>query len=249
MIIDSQVIEILLIALLSFLSALVTSIVGFGAGLVLTPLLTFFMPLKQALGIGALIYLVTSSSKTWWYRGDIDFKLYRKALPMAFVGLVSGMIIIQHAPVTLLEIIFASVLIWFAISNLLGQSASKSLLPQFCYPLLAGTASILVHAAGVFFYRYCRLNALDRVATVATMAALHFTLNIFKAIFFTTSGFVASSAIVTLFPAYILAVIGTRMGRTILTNYVSERGFSIAVSITLIILALRMLWHAIHAIG
>jgi len=49
----NQLQEMVVISLLSFLSAMVTSILGFGAGLVLTPLLTFIMPLREALGIGA----------------------------------------------------------------------------------------------------------------------------------------------------------------------------------------------------
>lgn len=235
--------EIGLISLLSLLSALVTSILGFGAGLVLTPLLTFFMPLKEALGIGALVYLVTSASKTWWYIPDISRRLWAKALPASLVGLVCGMMVLQYAPDHLIEIIFAVVLLYFSLSNLIGKSDSRALLPQPAYPFLAGIASILVHAAGVFFFRYCRMNALDRVRTVATMAALHFTLNIFKATFFTTSGLVNPKYIFNLIPAYICAVVGTRLGKTILVKYVSEKAFSIGVSGMLILLAVRMLWN------
>ncbi len=231
--------DLAIITLLAFASALVTSILGFGAGLVLTPLLTFFMPLKEALGIGALVYFFTSLSKTYWYFADIDWKTWRKCLPLSLVGIVLGMLIIQFAPQRLLEFVFAGILVYFSLNAIFGKEDAPSLLPQPLYPLLAGIASILVHAAGVFYYRLCRLNNLDRVQTVATIAVLHFTLNIVKAVFFTTSGLVDAKYIYTLTPAYIAAVAGTRLGKTVLKNYLSERMFSLGVAALLLLLALK----------
>lgn len=237
--------DIGIITLLSLLSALVTSILGFGAGLVLTPLLTFFMPLKEALGIGALVYFFTSLSKTYWYFPDIDWKLWKKCLPLSGVGICLGMLVVQFAPERLLEFCFAIILMYFALHSLFGKDDSPSLLPAFFYPLFAGIASILVHAAGVFYFRYCRMAGMGRVQTVATIAALHFTLNIFKAIFFTTSGLVDSKYIFYLIPAYIVAVVGTRLGKTILKNYVSERLFTIGVAVMLMLLAAKFFSAAI----
>lgn len=232
--------EILVISLLSFLSAIVTSILGFGAGLVLTPLLTFIMPLREALGVGALVYLVTAASKTYWFRADINRQLWRKCLPFSFLGLALGMLTVKFMPERGLEIVFAGVLLYFALNALFGKDDSPSLLPQPLYPFFAGIASIMVHAAGVFYFRYCRMNGLDRVQTVATMAALHFTLNIGKAVFFTSSGLIATDYTYRLIPAYICAILGTRLGQFILKDYISEKVFTAGVSCMLIILALRM---------
>lgn len=150
--------DISIISLLSLLSALVTSILGFGAGLVLTPLLTFFMPLKEALGIGALVYFFTSLSKSYWYFPDIDRDTWKKCLPLSLVGIGLGMLVIQFAPDRFLEFTFASILMYFALHSMFGKDDAPSLLPKSFYPLLAGTASILVHAAGVFYFCYCRMG-------------------------------------------------------------------------------------------
>lgn len=82
--------------------------------------------------------------------------------------------------------------------------------------------------------------------TVATIAALHFTLNIIKAIFFTTSGLVDSKYIFYLIPAYIVAVFGTRLGKSILKNYVSERMFTIGVAALLMLLSVKFFSMAIQ---
>ena len=234
--------EILLISLISFVSALVTSILGFGAGLVLTPLLTFIMPIKEALGVGAVIFLVTAGSKTWWFRREIDINIWKLCLPLSLVGIGIGMVLVYFAPERLVTALFAGILIFFAVQSLLGRESGSSRLPRPLYPVFAGIASIMVHAGGVFYYRFCRMNGLDRLSTVATMAALHFTLNIFKALFFVGSGLVHSKYILYLIPSYLLAILGTRLGRGILKNYVSEKAFVRGVSLLLIILAARMVW-------
>lgn len=237
--------ELTIITLLSFLSATVTSVFGFGAGLVLTPLLTFIMPIKQALGIGALVFFFTSLSKTYWYFPDINWNIWKKCLPLSLVGIALGMFIVQYAPHDLLEIVFAIILAFYSLNALLGRKEAPSHLPMSCYPLFAGIASILVHAAGVFYFRYCRLNHLDRVQTVATIALLHFTLNIFKAIFFTTGGLIDPHYLYRLIPAYAAAVFGTRLGKTLLKRYVNERLFTVGVSSLLMLLAVKFFFSAL----
>ena len=143
-----------------------------------------------------------------------------------------------------LEIIFAVLLLYFALTAIFGKEGATPLISQQIFPLLAGIASILVHAAGVFYFRYCRLNGLDRVQTVATMAALHFTLNIGKATFFTGTGLIATHYIYQLIPAYLCAIFATRLGRYILKDYISEKMFTKGVAILLILLATRLLWKA-----
>lgn len=237
--------DIGIISLLSLLSGLVTSILGFGAGLVLTPLLTFFMPLKEALGIGALVFFFTSLSKTYWYFPEIHWETWKKCLPLSLVGIGLGMLVIQFAPERLLELTFASILMFFAVHSMLGKDDAQPLLPKSIYPLFAGIASILVHASGVFYFRYCRMSNMDRVRTVATISVLHFTLNIFKAIFFTSSGLVDPKYIYYLTPAYAAAVLGTRLGKTVLKNHVSEKMFTIGVSVIMMLLAIKLFSAAI----
>ena len=143
-----------------------------------------------------------------------------------------------------MEVIFSGLLLYFAINTILGKEGSTPRIPLQTFPLLAGIASILVHAAGVFYFRYCRLNGLNRLQTVATMAALHFSLNIAKAIFFTGAGLIESNYIYRLTPAYLCAIFGTRLGRYILKDHISEKMFSRGVASLLILLAVRLLWNA-----
>ncbi|SEA77135.1 Uncharacterized membrane protein YfcA [Desulfuromusa kysingii] len=234
--------ELLIISILAFVSALVTSVFGFGAGLVLTPLLTFIMPLKDALGIGALIFLVTSGSKLIWYFKDIDWKIHRFSFGLSLIGLFSGFYLISVIDAFLLEKIYAVMLIFFGIKALLNQKETTIHRVHCGYPILGGLFSALVHGGGVFFIRICRVSGLDRVQTVATVAAIHFSINIFKALFFTGSGLVDAKYIVTLAPAYCCAIIGTRVGRSVLKKHVNEQIFSYGIGTLLLLLSVKYLF-------
>lgn len=233
--------ELTIITLLSFISALVTSVFGFGAGLVLTPLLSFIMPLKDALGIGALIFLVTSGSKLVWYFRDINWKIHRFSFGFSLIGLFSGFYLITIIDVFLLEKVYAAMLIFFGIRALIKPKEKKLPAVHFGYPITGGLFSALVHGGGVFFIRICRGSGLNRMQTVATVAAIHFSMNIFKALFFTGSGLVDVKYVVTLAPAYLSAIIGTRIGRSVLKKHVSEQAFSYGIGILLLSLSVKYL--------
>ena len=98
---------------------------------------------------------------------------------------------------------------------------------------------MLIHGGGVFFIRLCRASGLDRIQTVATVAAISFSMNIIKVLLFTGTGMVASKYIVTLVPAYIAAIIGTRIGRFLLTKHVNEKAFSQGMGVLLLLLAVK----------
>lgn len=233
--------DLLLITLLSFASALLTSVFGFGAGLVLTPLLGFFMPLTEALAIAALVFLFTAGSKTFWYRGDIYWPVYRNGFLLSLPGLLIGFITISSIDLRWFETGYGLLLILFAVNILSSRDQSKALLPKACYPLCGGVLSVLMHSGGVFFFRFGQFYGLDRIQLVGTVAAIHFSMNIFKAVFFTSSGMIEPSYLYRLAPAYIAAIFGTRIGRIVLKNHVDERLFSIGVAVMLLLLALKYL--------
>lgn len=233
--------ELLIITVLSFISALVTSIFGFGAGLVLTPLLSFIMPLKEALGVGAFIFLFTSGSKFFWYFKDIDWKTHRYGFSLSLIGLAAGFSLLTIVDTFWLEKVYAAMLIIFGIKALLNRDTDKTLFPRPLYPVMGGLFAALIHGGGAFFIRLCRGSGLDRIQTVATIAAIHFSMNIFKTIFFAGAKYISVSYIFTLTPAYIAAIIGTRIGRFILQKYVNEKLFSIGMGTLLLILSLKYL--------
>lgn len=236
-----DLLEIVIITALSFVSALVTSILGFGAGLVLTPLLNLFMPLKEALAVGALVFLFTAGAKTFWYFRDIDRPTYRSAFFLSLVGLGAGFSTVAYVDTYWLEKGFAVLLIFFSV-GILKERTLPAVIPRAAYPVAGGFLSVLIHGGGPLFLQFCRSRSLDRVQAVATIAATHFTLNIFKVVFFTGTGILESKYLVLLIPAYFAAFVGTRLGRSLLKNHINEKAFGVGTGVLLLLLALNYLW-------
>jgi uncharacterized protein len=233
--------EIAIITALSFVSAMITSIFGFGAGLVLTPLLTFIMPLKAALGISSLIFFVTSGSKMIWYFKDVDWKTYRLAFGLSLFGLGAGFMLISSIEASFLEKIYAVMLVYFGIQAFVNTEPKDSSLSLYGYPVIGGLFSALVHGGGAFFIRMCQNIGLNRLQIVATVAVTHFSLAILKAVFFAGTGVIEIKYIYTLAPAYLAAIVGTRIGRTVLKNHVSEKVFSYGIGALLLVLSVKYL--------
>lgn len=240
---EHHMIEIVIISILSLISGIVTSAFGFGAGLVLTPLLTFIMPVTDAIALSSLIYMFTSTSKAVLYRKDIEWRIYKRSLILAWIGLMVGFLIITHINEQVFEKLFGLLLLIFAYLTVANKEESKSLLPENTYPFLGGLMSVLIHSGGLFFFRFARINGLDRIATVATLAGVHFTLNIGKTVFFILGGYVATHYIYQLIPAYIMAFIGTWIGRKVLKEYINETIFIRGIATILVLMSIRFLTH------
>lgn len=232
---------ILLTSALAFVSALVTSVFGFGAGSVLTPLLSLFMPLPQAIAVGAVIFLFTSGSKVFWFRSDIDPNVLWRGFILVLPGLFVGFALISWLSLSWLEFGYGVLLLGFGFNLLWPRENSAPRLPSYFYPPLAGVLSALIHGGGPLVFAYCRSRQLNRMETVATMAAIHFSSNIVKGLYFGASGLLAVEQLIHLLPACAVAVVGTRIGRTLLQRYVDERLFSVGVGAILLLLATRYL--------
>lgn len=236
---------VLTIGALAFVSALVTSVFGFGAGLVLTPLLSFIMPLPQAIAIGAVVFLFTSGSKVFWFRRDIDRSILLRGALLSLPGLLIGFVLISRLNTPWFELGYGLLLLAFGFNLMWPQPNQKQLLPAVLYPPFAGILSALIHGGGPLIFKYCRAQKLDRMQTVATMAGIHFVNNIGKGIYFGFSGLLLVEQLPTLLPACIAAVAGTRIGRTLLQRYLDERLFSLGVGVVLLLLASRYLLRSL----
>lgn len=232
---------ILITSVLAFASALVTSVFGFGAGLVLTPLLSLIMPLPQAIAIGAVIFLFTSGSKVFWFRRDIAAAILWRGTLLVLPGLFVGFALISWLSLRWLELGYGVLLLGFGFSLLCQGDTTQLRLPPSLYPPLAGVLSALIHGGGPLVFAYCRSRQLDRVGIVATMAGIHFCSNIVKGLFFGASGLIAGEQLLNLMPACAAAVVGTRIGRTLLQRYLNERLFAVGVGAILLLLATRYL--------
>ena len=234
--------QIAIITLLTFVSAMVTAVLGFGAGLILTPLLGLLLPIKQALAISAVIFLVTSGSKVVLFFRNIDWPTWRLGLVLALVGLGVGCAAFLYVDPGAFRRLYGVLLLLFAVQLLWRKDGGAWRLPAAVYPLLGGCVAVLTNGGGPLFFGFCRRRGLDRLGTVGTLAILHFSLNIAKVAFFSGAGVVDPNYFLLLLPAYAAAILGTRLGRSLLVNHLDEMGFSLGVGACMLLMAIDYLY-------
>lgn len=234
--------QIAIITFFAFISAFVTGVLGFGAGLILTPLLGLFLPLKQALAISALVFLVTSGSKVFLFFRHIDRRTYGIALAFALLGAGIGFWALLYVDPGGFQQVYGLLLLILAVDLLWERKPGELRLPQGILPSLGGLVSVLANGGGPLFLCLCRRRRLDRMQTVGTMALTHFSLNILKVAFFSGAGYLAAGELPLLLPAAAAAILGTRLGRTVLVNRVNERGFSIGVALFMVAMAVDFIY-------
>ena len=164
---------------------------------------------------------------------------------LALPGLLIGFALISWMSTAWLELGYGILLLFFGFNLLWPQPEARQPLPLVCYPPLAGILSALIHGGGPLIYTYCRTQNLNRMQTVATMAAIHFINNISKGLFFGFSGLLLVEQLPSLLPACLAAIVGTRLGRTILQRHLDERLFSRGVGVMLLLLAVRYLLRSL----
>ena len=80
-----------IIALVVFLTAIISSIAGFGSGVIIIMLFSFFYDIKVAIGLGSVIFLFTNINKILLFYKTVDWDfikiMYITMLPACALGL------------------------------------------------------------------------------------------------------------------------------------------------------------------
>lgn len=110
-------------AVIFFLSALVTSFAGFGFAMISVPLLAILLPVKMAVALqfpysmGLFIY------QAWHYRDHFKWEYARPFFGGALVGLTMGALLLNYLPEVLLKRLLAAIVAVVVIANLSGASS------------------------------------------------------------------------------------------------------------------------------
>ena len=189
------------IAAVGFLSGLIKTGVGVGAGIVLLPTLALAFPAKVALGLGAPMLLASDIMglhyywKQWLPRPQL-MRLFLAIIP----GLVLGVVLLPLIPgkafrlcVGIFGTMYALSLLWpqFPVAVLLktffGKLNERCMASRdqnhkgaYIYGFLGGFSTVLAHAGGLVWSLYLITAAPDRRIFVGTTIILFFITNIYK---------------------------------------------------------------------
>lgn len=189
-------IDISIIAVAVFGSAVIKNGVGVGAGIFLLPFLALALPPKLALGLGAPAMIISDIVGVKNYWGEWDRKELMILIPLAAVGVIVGTYLIKIAPDTLFKQgigIFALAFSSFHIIKMIrGQFAgtkemttperevagSRALSVLFGF--LGGVASTVAHAGGLMMSVYMLQKRSNPRTFVATLVLFFAFINLLK---------------------------------------------------------------------
>lgn len=102
---------LLLVVAVSFGSAIVGGMGGFGTGIILTATLTPILGIKAVVPLLALAGIIINLGRFWFYRRDFDALAVRLVLPPALLCLLGGTLLYRHLDPAPLAIVIGCVVL------------------------------------------------------------------------------------------------------------------------------------------
>jgi uncharacterized membrane protein YfcA len=222
--------------------SIVGGVAGFGAGVLLLPVVAWTLGLHAAVPVMTVTMLIGNISRVWWSRREIDraaaLRFLAGAVPATAVG---GSLYAASTGHALAWIIGGFLLAAVPLRRLLASTAFRVRLAHF--PVLgacSGLLSALVVAVGPVVTPFFLAYGLRRGAYIATEAICAFGMHVTRGVVLTRY------ALITWETLAVGGVLGTTMfagawiGRRLL-DHLSDRAFLVVVEALLVVMGLHVL--------
>ena len=163
--------EILAIACIAFLGAIVFGITGFGSALVTIPLSTFIVPLPFALAMFALLDLVGAVRVAFEDPKTAVRSEWVRMLPLILAGTVTGITLLVNLPRKALMLALAAFIISMAVSTFMRGGALRVVHRGWAYVagFAGGITSTIFGAGGPPYAIYLSRRGLSKEQYRATL--------------------------------------------------------------------------------
>jgi uncharacterized membrane protein YfcA len=232
----------LAMALIFFLSALVTSFAGFGFAMISVPLLAILLPVKLAVALQFPYSMGLFVYQAWRYRDHFKWDYAKPFFGGTLIGLTIGAFLLNYLPEVLLKRVLAIIVALVVVANFSGASRRMSerfsktpWLGRIC-GLISGSFLGAYNVGAppmVVYIRSVSHEPLVIKSFIATVFSIQFVIltGVYGATgMFTWSGLLTSAAFL---PAVIVgALLGFRLFR-----YASNNSYRMAVDAILLLAA------------
>ncbi len=226
----------------ALIGSTVGGLAGFGAGVMLLPVVAWTMGLRAAVPILTVTMLLGNLSRVWWSRQEVDRRVAARFLSGAVPATAVGAILYAGARVEWLSVIVGAFLISAVpLRRLLARGFVRMRLQQF--PLLGvatGFLSALVATTGPVVTPFFLAYGLRRGVYIGTEAVCALGMHLTRGIVF------ARYALLTWDTVLVGLVLGSTMfagswaGRRLIDR-ISERAFLVVIEALLIAMGLKFL--------
>ena len=235
--------ENLILTVLSFFTALMTSIAGAGGGTVLLAAMLQFMNPAEAIPVHGVIQFTSNITRTWLLRKFVNWKTILKFSLLLPFGIFVGLKIFQNVESDDIKILIGFfILLAIGIQNFKIFSNLK--IPTNVYLIigfLTGILNILVGVIAPLLAVILKQSISEKKSIVGTLGYFGLIGNLIKIIGFSFIGFSFFEYLDTFLMILPATLIGSRIGQFLL-NKISNKFFTVMFQLILVALAIRLLF-------
>jgi len=234
--------ENIIITVLSFFTALMTSVAGAGGGTVLLAAMLQFMNPAEAIPVHGAIQLTSNLTRTWLLRKFVNWKIIFKFSLLLPFGIFLGLKIFQNINSDNIKILIGFfILLALGFQNLrIINNIKISTNIYILIGFFTGVLNILVGVIAPLLAVIVKQSISEKKSIVGTLGYFGLIGNLIKIIGFSFIGFSFFEYIDTFLMVVPATLIGSRIGQFLL-NKISNRIFTIMFQLILIGLAIRLL--------
>jgi len=231
-----------LLTVLSFFTALMTSLVGAGGGTVLLAAMLQFMNPAEAIPVHGVIQFSSNLTRTWLLRKFVNWPIVIRFTLLLPIGVYLGLQIFQNIDANYIKnIIGIFILLALGFQNLkITKNIYVSNYVYYVIGFLTGILNILVGVIAPLLAVIVKQSITEKKSIVGTLGYFGLIGNLIKIIGFSFIGFSFYEYIDTFLMIIPATLIGSRVGQFLL-NKISNKIFMIFFQIILIGLAIRLL--------
>jgi len=235
---------LLLAALVALLAFLVQGFTGFGAALVLAPLLLLFLDLHTAVVASSIVQVPVGAVLAFQARRAVDGRAILALLPFSVAGLAAGAAALASLDVGWLRQLCGALTALFALQVLWRASRNRPARPWPGWAVVpAGIASGLLGGlfgtSGPPVVAYLESRMARGAALRATLIAYFLVINCLRIAGYGAGALLSGTAALTAAAMLPAAGLGAWAG-TVLQRRAGERGFRLAVALVLLITGIAL---------
>lgn len=228
--------HLLLFILLALLAEILGTVGGFGSSLFFVPIASYFLDFHSVLGITALFHVSSNLVKIGFFRKGFDKKLAVSIGIPAVAFVVVGAFLSKFIETKILEISLAIFLMVVSLVLLIFKKITVK--PTLSNSIIGGTfsgmtAGLLGTGGAIRGITLAAYN-LRMDVFIATSAIIDLAIDSSRSVVYSLNGYVHKHDLYLIPILLVVSIIGTYIGKTILTKISEQQFRSIVLTLILI---------------
>lgn len=231
-----------LFLILSYLVSIVSTVIGFGSALIMIPLSTFFLPIKEAIALLTIFFIAINFSKITLFWKHIDWKttilIWIGNIPMVYIGAK----LMVEAPSETIKMILGFIVLAYVINEYFKLTKNVKIhdIGIVAAGGLYGFFAGIIGTGGAIKAALLTHMGMRKESFIATMSVTAIVANIIKITVYSQSELVSQDDLPVALGLILCAIVGVYTGKH-LVKKIHPDLFRKAVLIMLTIVSLKLI--------